>query len=263
MKRFIKTSTLAVLGVALATQVAKANPNDLLLGFTIPGGSTDYAVDLGNVNTAVGVGGTSVVDLSGDFSQASLNAVNAGAVNGVVMGVAGGFNAGGPGDMLYLTQVRSGLGDASVAGSAQPANTVSTGPGSAFPNTVLNGYTLMAGLGTTLLSSDSTSVSSQIYGSGQSLSTAVTSPGGTISGGLIYEDLWGATSSLIGSGKNKVNTGVFTYEGFFTFNDNGTPSLTFTPAAASAVPEPSTYGLIAGAGLLMVSLRRQLSRKSV
>jgi hypothetical protein len=48
------------------------------------------------------------------------------------------------------------------------------------------------------------------------------------------------------------------YQGDFTFNSDGT--LDFTTAFTSA-PEPSTYGLAAAGGLLLVSLRHQFRRK--
>jgi len=46
------------------------------------------------------------------------------------------------------------------------------------------------------------------------------------------------------------------YLGYFTFDPNG--ELTYT--AVSAVPEPSTYGMLAGAGLLALVFRRQFRR---
>jgi hypothetical protein len=44
--------------------------------------------------------------------------------------------------------------------------------------------------------------------------------------------------------------------GTFTLDNTGT--VTF-----NAVPEPSAYGIIAGAGLLVVSLRNRFSKKQV
>jgi len=46
-----------------------------------------------------------------------------------------------------------------------------------------------------------------------------------------------------------------------TIETGSSVSVVFDPASV-AVPEPSTYGLIAGAGLLAVSLRNKLSRKN-
>jgi len=55
---------------------------------------------------------------------------------------------------------------------------------------------------------------------------------------------------------NNVDTATpsVTADGFFTYDSVG-GVLTYT---AQAVPEPSTYGLLAGMGLLVVSLRRRL-----
>jgi hypothetical protein len=55
-------------------------------------------------------------------------------------------------------------------------------------------------------------------------------------------------------------TGSDTYEGYFTFQTDG--EVDFTTAAVVAVPEPATYGLLAGAGLLAVAKRRQFRSRS-
>ena len=50
----------------------------------------------------------------------------------------------------------------------------------------------------------------------------------------------------------------FGYEGYFNLDINdGTVSLTYDPV--TAVPEPGTYGLLAGAGLLLLGIRRQFT----
>ena len=69
----------------------------------------------------------------------------------------------------------------------------------------------------------------------------------------IVLDLWKDTVTAAGT------TG-WAYQGNFTLDLSGAnPSLIWD--AASAVPEPATYGLCAGAGLLVLSLRNQFRRK--
>jgi hypothetical protein len=84
----------------------------------------------------------------------------------------------------------------------------------------------------------------------------------TIHGGLAtqYVNVWGNPNStgvvtetlyqMLANGSDPVTLGTF------SLGANGT--LTF---AAASVPEPATYGVLGGAGLLLVSLRTQLRRK--
>jgi len=52
-------------------------------------------------------------------------------------------------------------------------------------------------------------------------------------------------------------SGTSTYEGYFQLNGDG--SAFFDPVGLVAVPEPATYGLLAGLGLLVLALRKQLT----
>ncbi len=65
--------------------------------------------------------------------------------------------------------------------------------------------------------------------------------------GAIYEALW--TTPATGQGTPA-------YDGYFSFLPDG--EVDFSEGTLSAVPEPSTYGLIAAAGLLALAFRRQL-----
>ena len=67
----------------------------------------------------------------------------------------------------------------------------------------------------------------------------------TPSSGTVYEALWEVPQSGHGSD---------IYEGYFTFQQNG--QLSFT--GASAVPEPSTYALLVGTGVLALAMRRKV-----
>src|SRR5258708_6176714 len=93
MKKLAKTAMTA-LAAALVSQGAQAayNDDDLILGFNGNSGSSDYIINLGNANSVVGVGGTSLVDLSADFNRSTFNSVWASFV-GTRVGVVGGQNS--------------------------------------------------------------------------------------------------------------------------------------------------------------------------
>jgi hypothetical protein len=59
---------------------------------------------------------------------------------------------------------------------------------------------------------------------------------------------------------------AWTYVGEITFDFTGSAadplnSVVFDPAGEVAVPEPTTYGLLAGASMLLMALRRQFMAK--
>jgi hypothetical protein len=257
MNKLTKSAVLAV-GVALVTQAAQAANNDLLLGFSGLGAGSDYVINFGQP-TSVGVGGTTVVDLSGDFSLTTFNSIftGAGSPNGVNMGVGGGTSSLNP--VTFYTVARSGgAGVAATPGSTQPGNqTPSNASATAgFFNAIINAFTPLQTppSNQTIATSDPNSWTSQILGTGGLVGQQGINPSSPIANKSVFEDLWQGT---------KVGTSeVYSYKGYFTFDLNGTtPVLDFTPAGV-AVPEPSVYGIIAGAGLLVLSLRRQFGRRS-
>jgi len=258
MKTSLKAALLAV-GVAMASQAvhAQISANDLILGFNQAGvSSSDYIVDLGNASTAAGVGGSSVVDLSSAINMSSFNTAFAGGPNGVAVGIAGGNNGIGTKD-VFATQLRNGLGTPSVAGSATPAN-----PSSAtFISTAAAAVNAISPLGVTP-SSGSTSWSTQVApspsGSGAFVNDIGVNPESTITGSTIIEDLYQDNRS------GSLGQTGWAYDGYFTltFLSPSSESLTFTPASFVPVPEPATYGVLAGAGLLALCLRRQLGRQT-
>jgi hypothetical protein len=247
-------AAVVVAGLALVSQVAKANDFDIILGFNGNGSTSDYVIDLGNANTSVGVGGSSVVDLSSFFNLTTFNSTFS-SVNGTLMGAGGGQTASNP--TLYFTENRGSLGTADTAGSSAPAFTSVSGSRLAAGHfNAIPGMT-SAGANLTIVNSDPNSWTSQVTSPnpGSLSADQGLDASSQIGGGLIYEDLWRATKSG--------TTMAWTYTGFLTFDTTGSSdSLTFTPQGLVAVPEPSTFGLFGGAGVLALAMRRQFRRKN-
>lgn len=252
MKNSYKIALLAALGFA-SVSVAQAqiniNDDDLVLGIT--SSSQDYVIDLGQIpataNTSLGS-----YDLS-SFDAASLSA-------GVVGGdTDGAYDVAGGGDSLFLTKVRSGTAATSyaVAGTESAPNLISQNNLDASAGLV---YAIATGI--TPTSTTGHNAWSQIVAQS---STAVGSSGGGNIGAYAGNPMGALTSPLTldlwaASDDNEPNS--FNYLGDIQLTETGSSvSVVFDPASV-AVPEPSTYGLIAGAGLLAVSLRNKLSRKN-
>jgi hypothetical protein len=255
MKRFVKTAMLAMSSVLLLSQAANAaiNPNDLILGFNQGGGTgpNDYIINLGNASTAVGVGGTAQVDLSGLYSSATFNSLY-GSLAGTSMSVLGGQPATAGRDLYYTVLRTSNVGTPALSGSSAPGSLASTPMATGLNDVgrMVNNLGLAAGTSQTVAQSDANSFFNNVLtvSSGSFRSDTGRDPSGTVaSGSTIFEDLYRA-----------VPNGAFTYLGYFSLDTSGSGSLLFTPSAFVPVPEPGTYGLIAGSGLLILTLRRQL-----
>lgn len=276
MKRFTKFGVIAA-GVVLATSLAQAANTDLVLGITGNGASSDAVVDLGSA-AQVGVGGSSVIDLidsrgasfsatglSGTSFQSLLSSVFSSGVNGANMTLAGG--QGGSSTFFYLSANRGSTGNPTTPLSTMPTTWTKNQQGTVggYPAGVLNGASISfqggnAAIADGTASAPNTSSFSYLILGANNSSTSVNSyqltlPNTAVSGGKAYEDVWvnkASGSSLTG----------WQYQGYLTLDLTGdtTQLLTFTPSAV-AVPEPGTYGLIAGLGLLVVAVRRQFSGK--
>jgi hypothetical protein len=252
MKKLTSAAILVVVGASLASAQVSFTANDLYFGLNDASAPSDYIIDLGQPGV-VGVGGSSVVDLSGDISLSVFDSVFTSGPTGVSMGVVGGQNQGQPSPSydLFVTALRvGGAGVPAVAGSnlsgfnhsqSSIATTEVTLTGNPWPTA---GNNVVDSTKSWSAYVSPTFTAHSFYGaSGINPSSAIGSSG------ILYEDLWKATPSS-----------AYSYLGYFTLNlSSGNSSLTFTP---QAVPEPTVCSLLGGAGLLLLSLRRQFNRKS-
>jgi len=225
MKKQTKATliALAIVGVA-ATSHAAAYNNDLIIGFSSTTGN-DLLYDLGSFSS-LSQGET--WNLSSLLGSYNLNTVNWGVI----------------GNTSQTLQNRTIY------------TTFNSAPG-----------TVNSGIGSQL-NSDTTSIYGNFATGGQGNSASVDS---TTDNSWNHQTL---NPTLPGQYKNeyenpnqvgvgsinfwtgKASGADLTQDSFFTLDSSGT--VTFGTAA---VPEPSTYGLFAGAGLLVVCLRNQFRRK--
>jgi hypothetical protein len=253
----IKAVLLASAAVALsATAQAQlpvssytANHNDILLGFTVPGSTGDLVIDLGTA-AQIGVGGTMTVDLNlngnvGESSAALQSELNGlyGSMNNLQWGAVGGhmtgplnfsiystvahnagapFAPGAPGQIVgAINTAGQGLND--FAGS--PSNQGTVNPTAGYSES----WTEIVAPGTL-----SSSFSSKYYNPDSTTPANFTDSQ--------VEDLYLNTASseqLVG---------------YLTLFSTG--NVQFTP-----VPEPGAMGMVAGLGVLAMSLRRYFVRR--
>ena len=227
--KHLKRIAIVVAAATLASQAAQAafTTNDLYLGFDNSSAQSDYIIDLGQATSAVGVGGSSVKDLSSLISLGTFNSVFTSGADGVNIAVVGGDNVF-PGYAVYATQVRvGGAGTAAVAGSDLTAANHSQSVLSLASATLTGNPWPTAGTNTTDSTKSFTAKVGPTQVNGNFYSRSGVNPFGTIdSSSLIYLDLWHATVA-----------NAYAYQGYFTLDLSGSaPRLTFTPAAASTPP---------------------------
>lgn len=263
MNKLAKIALVAA-GAALAVQGAFAgvNNNNLILSINNNdgGGSTEFTVNLGQVSTFTPVPNYNLSSfMSGFGGYASANA------SGLNVGVAGGQNGqggiSGAGNDVFTTTLRAGnLNNGLIAGgeSGPTPNPSKSNIGSAggiaggvitFGNNVSTGD---ANSFTSVIAKDPTTA-------GTAANSFVGALGGdnplqAMTGSTIYLDLWKDTVTSTGG-----VTG-WQYAGDFALTLNGANSTLVFDAVSA--PEPAAYGVCAGAGLLVLSLRRQFRRKT-
>jgi hypothetical protein len=231
MKNSYKAVLLAALGLAVVS-AAQAGTSDVLLGFNDPNGPTsaqnDYVIDLGaasgfTVNTPATVFAIDPVAFNTAFGtdSSALNQVNVGAVEG---------QTGAYPKTLFETLL-----------SATPTAFSSAN----FNNSAAAAQASPLGVQASATSGSWTS----------ELGTIAGNPVQALTGGTITETLWEETRpSLLGAPSAWTDIGTLAI-------DANANTVTFTGLDAPTVPEPSTYGLIGVAGLVLVSFRNKLSRK--
>ncbi len=254
------TRILGVVAVFAAAQAGRAawNDNDVVLGFNngTGGSPNDYIINLGQASS-VGIGGSSIVNLSSGFgfSYSTFSSTYTGLSSGVSMGVIGGNTAQ---NIFYATSLRSSLGPANVAGSSAPlaghVNSSILGNGAIDTASMVEADGMNEG--TSILTPPSGGdsyynwvLNGQNLAHGSVAEDTGINPNASTAGTVIYEDLWRDV--------NGANNNQFSYLGFFTL-DSGGQTLTFTP---SAVPEPGAWQILAGAGIIAFWLRRQFSSR--
>jgi hypothetical protein len=250
-----KMAALVLLGLAGISTV-KASTTDLLLGFNDAAGpnaaQNDYVIDLGLSGTSLIADAlaspNSTYNLSSTFSSSTFtgafdgNGGDANYLNDVAAGVVGGITGAANPKYLFQTDLIGNTPAAIHSGQFNDAAASAQSPAiGQYASASTSGWSAYVAASPT---SPGTLVS------GDDVADQTGNPLGQLSSGDLSLALWEDT-----------RTGTSTIGGWVdegTFNINvDTDTISFT---AAAVPEPATYGLFSGVGLLMLALRRQLGK---
>jgi hypothetical protein len=252
MKNNVKITALVAIGLA-SVSVARAGTTDLLLGFNDAAGpvsaQNDYVIDLGLSGAALisaAKANNGTYDLSSTFNSGTFSTAfgtDGAALSDVAAGIVGGSPSGTK--ILYQTDligdtpgtITRGKFNASLADAQSP--TIGE-----YASTTDGGWT-------TFIATSPTAGGTAAGGADLADNTG--NPLGQLSAGVLSLNLWEATASGLSGAPT-----AWADEGTFNINLNN-DTVTFSTAA---VPEPSTYGLLAGVGLLGVLFRNQVSRKN-
>lgn len=228
MKKLYKAALLAALGLASVSAVQAATYNgDLVVGFTLQTGN-DLVYDLGSLSS---LGASHSWSLGSLFTTTFGGGYDINSLNWGVVGTQVNKQVG------YITLGSLSLNQADLNAMYAGAAGLEAG----FP-------TVGAGTHIAIVNSDDNSWNQQTLNGAKptQLDNSLGNPNLTGTG----------SSDLI----KYLNDTTSSTEGTFTLDGTGT--LSFASATVVAVPEPTTYGLLAGAGLLVVSLRKQFRSKN-
>jgi hypothetical protein len=224
MKMQIKSALVAIAVAAAAASAQAGNVGDLILGFTV-GSGNDLEYDLGQAGTLS----------SGETWNLSslLGGLNVGTVKWGVVGTAteSGIR------VSYQSKSVGLPGSLNGSPAWTPVNSAVSAIGSLFTGGTPNAM-------------------------GQNVA-----PASTLANSWNQQTVIGGTGKYVTVGTSPNGTGYITMNFYRTVADNSTPSLLGTFSFGqngivtfNAIPEPATFGAIAGAGLLLVSLRSQFRR---
>jgi hypothetical protein len=248
MNKMIKKAVLASVGAVIAAQAAYAgntyNQGDLMLSFFKSGTSQDLVFDLGSVSQFDGPLSAPFNLSTVGFDKTLLLNTFGGSLNNVIW--------------TAWADVQDGITNPTWAtrNSSTPWNNALLSSLSLSDQKINALGVLYAGVSATDLSGTAATVPNSNANSPTKLQGSAGKIGASFQGNT---DL-GSGISFVTTGylsevqdSGTVGTGPGSADGYFTF-DAGTGDGTYT-----TVPEPCTINLLAGAGLLALAFRRQLT----
>lgn len=254
-----KAALLVALGLAISP-AAKAS-NDLLVGFNDAAGNAgnDYVIDLGTYTDF-----TLTSTFNGSISSSVFNTAfgsDVNALNNVAVGaVAAGSYAGSSGlngstSGTYVFQTGSLLAATPPNAQFNAAKTAITGVTVSGANTEYAIGTPQATTGQWDYEVAQSPTSGDVSGTG--VATTTGNPESLLVNGDATLTLYYSTT-ISGIGHN---ADAWAELGTLTIDANSGVDTISYAGVDSSVPEPTTYGIFAGAGLLLLALRRQFSAK--